>query len=945
MSWLQDLPIRRKLTAVILITVTSVVILSFLVFGAFEFIKFRRAISREMTVLADVSGLNVRASLAFQDETAAKEILRGLQSEHHILDACLYTLDGNLFAQYTRSSTSASCPSKPEPDGARFANRNFMVYRPVTLNEKRIGTIYLRSDLQTMYDGLPLFGITAFLALLGSLLIAFMISRRLQRPISQPILALAKTARVIAEGKDYSVRAEQEGKNEIGALTRAFNQMLNGIQERESALRAANESLNESQEITRAIVDVAMDGIITMNHEGQIMEFNPSAERILGFRRDDVVGKILADVIIPMNVRDQHRRGLARYLETGEHAVLGKMIEVSGLRADGSLIPIELNITRMPGAGSPMFTGFLRDITERKQAESRVQEQLARLELLNRISRAIGERQDLQSIFQVVIQNIEENLPVDFSSVYLYNRDTNQLTVESVGPKSGSLATQLSMQEKSLIAIDANGLSRCLLGKLVYEPDVTNVAMPFPQKIAEGGLRSMVAAPLLVESQVFGILLVARKKAESFSSGECEFLRQVSGHVALASHQAQLHNALQQAYDDLRETQHLVLQQERLRALGQMASGIAHDINNAISPIALYTEALLEMEPNLSERTRNYLETIQRAGDDIAHTVSRMREFYRQRETQLALGPVHLNRVVDQVIDLTRARWLDIPQQRGVVFEIRKEIQENLPVIMGVESEIREALTNLIFNAVDSMPEGGTLTLRTKTTNEITDGNLAAPALVQVEVSDVGFGMDEETRRRCLEPFYTTKGERGTGLGLAMVYGMIQRHSADIQIESERGVGTTVRLSFAVSAVIDNSKEATSVPYPINQHLRLLIIDDDPMILKSLQDTLEGDGHHITIANGGQKGIDAFHEAMDNGQRFDAIFTDLGMPYVDGRKVAATIRAMSPKVPLFLLTGWGQRLIAEGDIPPGVDRVLNKPPKLRELREVLVQYCHIKKSS
>jgi PAS domain S-box-containing protein len=944
MSWLQDLPIRRKLTVVILITCTSVVILAFLVFAGFEFIKFRKAIEREMTVLADVSGLNVRASLAFQDETAAKEILRGLQSEHHILDACLYTQDGNLFAQYTRSSTSASCPSKPEQDGSRFANRNFMVYRPVTLNEKRIGTIYLRSDLQTMYDGLRLFSITALLVLLGSFVVAFAISRRLQRPISLPILGLAETARVIAEGKDYSVRAVQTGKDEIATLTGAFNQMLNGIQERESALQAANESLNESQEITRAIVDVAMDGIITMNHEGQIMEFNSSAERILGFRRDEVVGKILADVIIPVNLRDQHRRGLARYLETGEHAVLGKMIEVSGLRADGSLIPIELNITRMPGAGNPMFTGFLRDITERKQAQSRVQEQLARLELLNRISRAIGERQDLQSIFQVVIQNIEENLPVDFSSVYLYNRDTNQLTVESVGPKSGSLAMQLSMQEKSLIAIDANGLSRCLLGKLVYEPDVTHVAMPFPQKIAEGGLRSMVAAPLLVESQVFGILLVARKKAESFSSGECEFLRQVSGHVALASHQAQLHNALQQAYDDLRETQHLVLQQERLRALGQMASGIAHDINNAISPISLYTEALLEMEPNLSERTRNYLETIQRAGDDIAHTVSRMREFYRQRETQLALAPVHLNRVVDQVIDLTRARWLDIPQQRGIVFEVRKQIQENLPVIMGVESEIREALTNLIFNAVDSMPEGGTLTLRTKTANEITNGNLAAPALVQVEVSDVGIGMDEETRRRCLEPFYTTKGERGTGLGLAMVYGMIQRHSADIEIESERGIGTTVRLNFAVSAVIENSREATSIPYPINQHLRLLIIDDDPMILKSLQDTLEGDGHRITIANGGQKGIDAFHEALENGQQFDAIFTDLGMPYVDGRKVAASIRAMSPKVPLFLLTGWGQRLIAEGDIPPGVDRVLNKPPKLRELREVLVQYCHIKSS-
>src|SRR6202044_1050318 len=145
---------------------------------------------------------------------------------------------------------------------------------------------------------------------------------------------------------------------------------------------------------------------------------------------------------------------------------------------------------------------------------------------------------------------------------------------------------------------------------------------------------SFVAAPLLVESKVFGALIAALKAPDSFSSGDCEFLRQLSEHVALAAHQSQLYEALQQAYDDLRQTQQAVMQQERLKALGQMASGIAHDINNAISPIALYTESLLEKEPGLSARARDYLSTIQHAIEDVSHTVARMRESSRQREPQ-----------------------------------------------------------------------------------------------------------------------------------------------------------------------------------------------------------------------------------------------------------------------------------------------------------------------
>ena len=582
---------------------------------------------------------------------------------------------------------------------------------------------------------------------------------------------------------------------------------------------------------------------------------------------------------------------------------------------------------------------MFRYIRERKLSEGKVLAQVGRLALLHQITRAIGERQDLQSILQAPIRSLEDNLPIDFGCVGLYDQPNNTITVIRVGVKSSPLAMELAMPEQAVINIDENGLSRCVRGQLVYEPDIADVKFPFPQRLAEGGLRSLVIAPLLVESKVFGVFVAARRLPHSFSSGECEFLKQLSEHVALAMHQSQLYGALEQAYNDLQQTQQAVMQQERLRALGQMASGIAHDINNAISPVALYTEALLETEPNLSDRARDFLETIQRAIQDVAQTVVRMREFYRQREPQLSLTPVNLNSLVQHVVNLTKARWSDMPQQRGVVVELKTELAEGLPAIMGAENEIREALTNLVFNAVDAMPEGGVLTVRTIAEPPDAAGQRHA----SVEVSDTGIGMDDDTRRRCLEPFYTTKGERGTGLGLAMVYGVVQRHSAEIDFESAVGKGTTVRLTFPAPTEV----LADSTPRPVAgaklSGLRILIVDDDPLLLKSLKDTLEMDRHAITAASGGQAGIDTFR-ARRTVEPFDVVITDLGMPYIDGRKVASSIKEISPKVPIILLTGWGQRLIAERDIPQHVNIVLNKPPKLSDLREALVR-CVLKTGS
>jgi PAS domain S-box-containing protein len=694
-------------------------------------------------------------------------------------------------------------------------------------------------------------------------------------------------------------------------------------------VKRTEQALAESEERARHIVEAALDAVIGMDDAGIVVDWNAQAATTFGWTRDEAVGRPLADLIIPERHRASHKNGLARYLATSQARVLNQRIEIAGLHRDGREFPVELSITAIRSGEAVTFSGFARDITERKDAEAKIQAQLERMGLLDQITRAIGERQDLNSIFQVAVRSVEDQLPADFVCICLYDSADNVLVVGRVGAKSASLATSLAMTERGRIEIDQNGLSRCVSGQLVYEPDIASSRFPFPQRLARGGLRSFVAAPLQLESQVFGALIVARTTSDGFVSGECEFLRQLSEHVALASNQAQLTTALQNAYDDLRRTQDAVLQQERLRALGQMASGIAHDINNALSPIALYTESILETDASLAPPSRAKLEIVQRAVDDAAHTVSRMKDFYRQRDAQLVLAPVRADTLAQQVLELTKSRWKDTPQQRGVEIEVRTEMADDLPSILGVESELREALVNLVFNAVDALPDGGLITLR----GQSADGGRH----VRIEVSDNGAGMDEATRQRCLEPFFTTKGEAGSGLGLAMVYGAAQRHGADLEINSTPGKGTTICLTFAAGeATTASAKKLDAAIGPIAR-LRLLLIDDDPILLRSLRDILSNDGHAVSVAGDGAAGLVEYQQSTRDGKPFDVVITDLGMPKMDGRRVAASIKELSPETPVILLTGWGERLMAEEDKPDHVDCVLSKPPKLRELRAALAE--------
>jgi PAS domain S-box-containing protein len=915
--------IRRRLMTMMMLTSAASIGLAAVTFIVFELLATRSETQERLATLARIVASNSTAALAFKAEEDAYEVLATLRTEPHVIAAALYDENGRIFATYPRNLDRSSIATTAGPTrGFDFIGDRLEGLQTVSeVSDRTLGALFLRADMKATYRRFSWYGAIAIVITLLSLLLAYILSNVFQRRISGPISALANAARTVSERGDFSVRAPTTNVPELDALTTTFNHMLERIDTQSSALR-------ENEMRLRAVLNSALSAVIVMDAQGKILEWNTTAEKIFGWSRAEALQAKLGDLIIPERMREQHQRGLERYLAGGVAKIIDRKLELSALRRDGTEFPAELSVSVLRGP-EVTFCGFATDVTERQQARAKTQAQLARLDLLQRTTRAIAERQDLLSIYQVILRSLEDDMPIDFGCVCEYDAAARTLTVKNTGSPT---ITGLDLVPGMRLPLNDAAFARCISGALVYEPDIAAVPLAFAQQFARSGLRSFVAAPLLVENEIFGVLLVARAAPNAFSSGDCEFLRQLSEHVALAAHQVRLNSELQRAYDDLRQSQQVIMQQERLRALGQMASGVAHDINNAISPIALYTESLLEREPNLSERARDYLRIIQRAIEDVAQTVAKMREFYRRRDQVADLQPIELNPLVEQVLQSTRARWSDIPQERGIVIEARSDLDVSLPQVMGSESDIRDAITNLVFNAVDAMPNGGTLIVRTRRC----DGAQPDDARVELDVVDSGIGMDEDTRRRCLEPFFTTKGERGTGMGLAMVYGMVRRHGAAIEIDSAIGAGTTIRVRFRVA--VESSAQHTLAPTPVSiRPLRILVIDDDPLVLEAVRHTLASEGHTAEAADGGEAGIELFKAAHREGAHFDIVMTDLGMPFLDGRAVATAIKQISPATPVLLLTGWGERLQTEQTTPANVDRVLSKPPRMSELRRALAE--------
>jgi len=378
---------------------------------------------------------------------------------------------------------------------------------------------------------------------------------------------------------------------------------------------------------------------------------------------------------------------------------------------------------------------------------------------------------------------------------------------------------------------------------------------------------------------------------------------------------------LQQSIIELRTTQQAVVQQERLRALGEMVTGVAHDFNNALSMILGYAE-LLQHECRkhvAADKFVDYAHTIVTASLDAAEIVNRLREFHRPTEPGESREPLPFNAIVEQAVTFTRPRWSAETIARGMPIEVVMELS-SIPPLRGNAPELREMLTNLIFNAVDAMPQGGRILLRTR----------AVGARIELAVVDTGTGMTEEVRRRCLEPFFTTKGDRGSGLGLSMVYGIVERHEGTVTIESTLGRGTTFTFSFPSDTSVA-ATEQPSVALLKSRPLRVLVADDQPIQCELISDALQRDWHKVDVASNGREALRLFEK-----REYDLVITDKVMPEMNGDQLAVAVKSREPATRVIMLTGYGVSDDPE-EQSEFVDLTVGKPVSLLELRAAIAK--------
>lgn len=397
-----------------------------------------------------------------------------------------------------------------------------------------------------------------------------------------------------------------------------------------------------------------------------------------------------------------------------------------------------------------------------------------------------------------------------------------------------------------------------------------------------------------------------------------------------------------QAEKHVKELSHYIAEQERIReqfsqmeklsALGELASGVAHDFNNTLSGILGRAQLLQRTDD--PEKLQRGLDIIIKTAEDGAKTVKRIQDFARQRRDH-DFELVSIDQILLDASEITRPRWKNCAEASNIHITLNLQIGSN-GMVMGDDSELREVLVNMVFNAIDAMPEGGTLTLTTRNVGES----------VLIRVVDTGVGMYPEVRSRIFDPFFTTKGKAGLGLGLAVSFGIIRRHGGNIEVDSQYGKGTEFRITLPLAKVAEKSVKTVeteavassqTVPPVVQQseerpRTRLLVVDDESFVRELLGDILDGEQCDVYLAESGSEALSVFRE-----KEFDAIFTDVGMPGMSGWELAREIRQINKEIPIAVITGWGEAVGSNEVKAAGVDWVVAKPFTADRIAELVCE--------
>jgi two-component system, cell cycle sensor histidine kinase and response regulator CckA len=624
-------------------------------------------------------------------------------------------------------------------------------------------------------------------------------------------------------------------------------------------------ALRDSESRNRAVLESALDCIISIDHQGSIIEFNPAAERTFGYSRMHVLGRQLADLIVPARFRDQHRQGLARYLRERTSAILDRRIEVFALRADGSEFPAELTVTAVQSRSTPVFTAFLRDITEQKRAEA---------------AQRVAERR---------LQHV-----VTSSPVVLFTLGLDSSTIRGITWISANIREMLGHEVEDAFAPE-------WWSSNIHPED-----------------RERIVAH--VQAELFSTGRTLQEYRFWHRSGE---YRWVQGEIRLIRDGDGVPIEGVGSWSDISGRKLLedqFRQAQKMEAVGRLAGGIAHDFNNLLTVITGFSE-LLENLVEADDQARPLVEEIGKAGKRAAALTRQLLAFSRKQVLQPKI--IDLNALVRDLAKM-------LPRLLGEDIELNLSLLDSGARIRADPGQLEQVIVNLAVNGRDAMPTGGTLTIETQ--RALLEGKYAEiqaevrpGPYVLLSVRDTGTGMDSRTLARVFEPFFTTKGpDRGTGLGLATVFGIVKQSGGHIEACSELGFGTTFRLylpahdemPLAVAAGTPNRSECQGGCETV------LLVEDEIGVRGLTRHLLNLKGYKVIEAGDGEE---ALAIAAEHRGAIDLVLTDVVMPRMSGREFTQRLNELRPGIKVLYMSGYTDDAVVRHGIYEESVNFLQKP--------------------
>ncbi|MSS70872.1 MAG: PAS domain S-box protein [Candidatus Latescibacteria bacterium] len=683
--------------------------------------------------------------------------------------------------------------------------------------------------------------------------------------------------------------------------------------------RRPRRSAQEDEGRYRSLVENSLEGI-GLIQDGKVLFANPALLKMYGYDcLEEVVGRPISDMVAPES-RD-YVVNLSRQREAG--AEVSSHYEYRGLRRDGTLIDVEVLAVRIPYEGKSAVQATFRDVAEQKRLEAELKistetlwRRNAQLAALNSAVRVMSGQLDMKELHTTFEAHIRGVIPFDHAAVSLLEdeRHFRHLATDEVvtapGPigRAGSATDWVIQNRQPLIRKDI----------------LTDGRFRVSRRTRSTGIRSDILIPLVSRGRVVGTLSLASRDPGVYSEADLEFLQPLADQLAVSVDNARLYRDLSQAYDDLKAVQAQVVESEKLRALAEMAGGVAHNFNNLLTGILGYAQ-LLQMDSDATLYAHG-LEVIERGAREGARIVREMQEFARAQSEQ-AFERTDLNRVVQRSVTATESIWRDKSASRGITVKLKTSLG-SIPPVEGDEFALEKVVSNLIVNAVEAMPGGGTITVETGLAPDREIEGVGLPGIT-LSVSDTGMGMSAEERERIFQPFFTTKGPQiGHGLGLSVAYGIVLRHQGRIEVTSELAKGTTFTVWLPAAAqTLNGAGPLSTLP---EDSARLLVIDDDGLTRDLLSRMFKM--YNVDLAENGQQGLALFEKG-----RHEIVITDLGMPGLNGWDVARTVKRAASRTRVVLMTGWDVDIEDQQVRESGVDGLLRKPFDIRQVQVALAQ--------